>query len=156
MDYYFSVRGWMELSWPDADFEGVDETTEEHAAKVKRVHEFLTTSLSPKELQDPPENVDREELYKAGWSLPQNDLGGTEYLFYGADVSEPAVVMELIKGVLAIDPFADGYFSTEGEDGEQYRQWLIKGGKVYTRHHLFPDFESEDSTGYSLFFSASS
>lgn len=156
MDYTFSVRGWMELSWPDVEFEGLDETAEEHAAKVDRIRAFVTTSLSAEELADPPEDVDREELYKAGWSLPQNDLGGTEYIFFGADVSEPAVVLELVKGVLAIDPFADGYFSIEGEDGEQYRQWLIKSGKVWTRHHLFPDFESDENRGYSLVFSASS
>jgi len=78
-------------------------------------------------------------------------VGATEYVFYCADVEEPATVIAQIREVLAIDPFADGYFSIEGEDGEQYRQWLIKGGEVYSRRHLFPNFDSEEvPPGYSL------
>ena len=50
MAYTYAVRGWMELSWPDADFEGVDESPEEHADKVRRVREALTTTLSTEEL----------------------------------------------------------------------------------------------------------
>jgi hypothetical protein len=52
MGYLYSVRGWMELSWPDAEFEGVDETAEEHEEKVRRVRELLKTDLTAEELQD--------------------------------------------------------------------------------------------------------
>ncbi len=139
--YIFFIRGWLELSWPDAEIEGVDESPEEHAEKVRRVREALTTDLSPEELADL--HVPAKERYKAGWGFPQSSLDGNEYVFFGADVQEPTAVLELIRAVLAIDPFADGYFSVEGEDGEQYRQWLIKSGKIYSRKALFPDFDSE-------------
>jgi|GEM_PF-1622191 len=155
MGYLYAVRGWMELSWPDAEFEGVDETAEEHAEKVRRVRELLMTNLSAEDLAD--ESVTARERYKAGWCFPQNDLGTTEYLFFGADVEEPPVVVAFIKEILAIDPFADGYFSVEGEDGEQYRQWLILGGKMYARRQLFPDFDQEGTpSGYSPLLSSSS
>ena len=147
MGYIYAVRGWLELSWPDAEFEGVDESPEEHATKVQRVREFLTTDLPPEKLLDP--SVPAQERYKAGWGFPQHDLNGTEYVFFAADVEEPDVVLALIREVLKIDPFADGYFSIEGEDGEQYRQWLIKSGKIYARRALFPDFDSEGTpAGY--------
>ena len=149
MSYFYSVRGWLELSWPDADIEGVDESREEHAAKVRRVRELLTGSLPPEKLLDP--EVEPKERYRAGWGFPQHDLEGTEYVFFGADVEEPRLVMEQIREVLAIDPFADGYFSVEGEDGERYRQWLIKSGTVYARGYLFPDLDAEGPPpGYSL------
>ncbi len=155
MGYVYYVRGWMELSWPDAEFEGVDESPEEHAAKVQRVRELLTTNLTAEQVQD--ENIPAEERYKAGWGFPQQAVGYSDYIFYGADVEDPAKVLEQIKAILAIDPFADGYFSLEGEDGEQYRQWLIKSGQVYVRRQLFPDFDSEGAPpGYSLLFRASS
>ena len=65
--------------------------------------------------------------------------------------------MAAIKEILAIDKFADGYFTVEGEDGEQYRQWLVISGKVYTRKELFPDFNQEGApTGYALVFDAAS
>ena len=155
MSYLYSVRGWLELSWPDADVEGVDESREEHAAKVRRVHELLTTSLPPEKLLDP--EVPAKERYRAAWGFPQHDLEGTEYVFFGADVQKPELVMQQIREVLAIDPFADGYFALEGEDGEQYYQWLIKSGAVYTRRHLFPDFDAEGTPlGYSSLPKASS
>jgi hypothetical protein len=147
MSYIFAVRGWLELSWPDAEFEGVDESPEEHAAKVQRVRELLTTDLPPEKLLD--SSVPAQERYKAGWGFPQHDLDGAEYVFFAADVEEVDVVLALIREVLKVDPFADGYFSVEGEDGEQYRQWLIKSGKIYARRALFPDFDSEGApAGY--------
>jgi hypothetical protein len=156
MAYTFAVRGWMELSWPDAEFEGVDESAEEHATKVRRVRELLTTSLSREELLR--EDAPVRERIRAGWAFPQLDLEGTEYIFFGTDsVEEPADVMAVIKEILAIDKFADGYFTVEGEDGEQYRQWLVVSGKVYTRKELFPDFnQSGTPTGYLLVFDAAS
>jgi len=155
MAYLYSVRGWLELSWPDAEFEGVDETPEEHADKVRRVRELLTTDLSPEQLLDPEEPA--TERYRAGWGFPQHDLDGTEYVFFAADVESIDPVMGQIREVLEIDPFADGYFAIEGEDGEQYRQWLIKSGTVYSRQYLFPDFEKEGApAGYSLLFEAPS
>jgi len=156
MAYTYAVRGWMELSWPDAEFEGVDETPEQHADKVRRVRELLTTNLPPEDLLQ--EDAPVRERIKAGWAFPQHDLEGTEYIFFGTDsVEEPADVMAVIKEVLAIDKFADGYFTVEGEDGEQYRQWLIISGKAYTRKELFPDFNQEGTpTGYALVFDAAS
>ena len=50
MAYIYAVRGWLELSWPDAEIEGVDESPEEHAAKVERIRALLTTSLPPEKL----------------------------------------------------------------------------------------------------------
>jgi hypothetical protein len=141
MGYVYAVRGWLELSWPDADFEGVDESPEEHAEKIRRIREYVTVTLTPEQLTE--EGVDRSEQYKAGWSLPQHALEGTEYLFYGADIEEPKEVLAQIRHILSLDPYADGYFSIEGEDGEQYRQWIIKSGKIYTRRLLFPDFDQE-------------
>lgn len=154
MAYTFAVRGWMELSWPDAEFEGVDETAEQHADKVRLVRELLTVSRTEDELLQ--EDAPVRERLKAGWAFPQYDLQGTEYIFFGTDaVEDPADVMSLLKEILAIDKFADGYFTVEGEDGEQYRQWLIISGKVYTRKLLFPDFEQEGTpSGYALVFDA--
>jgi hypothetical protein len=156
MTYTYAVRGWLELSWPDIEFEGVDETPAEHDAKIARVRALLTPSLSREELLEdaaPP-----EERLKAAWSWPQQHLGGTEYMFFGTDMVEaPKDVLALIQQVLAIDPFADGYFSVEGEDGEQFRQWLILSGKIHTKRELFPDFDGETAPGgYVLVFDASS
>ncbi len=149
MSYIYSVRGWLELSWPDAEVEGEDESPEQHESKVQRVRELLTTDLSPEELLDPA--VKPMQRYRAGWGFPQHTLDGVEYVFYGADVEEPAVVLAQIREVLAIDRYADGYFSVEREDGEQNRQWLIKRGTLYTRRHLFPDFDDEGiPPGYSV------
>ncbi len=156
MTYTYAVRGWMELSWPDVEFEGVDETAEEHADKVSRVRALLTVSLPEAELLQ--EDAPIRERLKAGWAFPQHDLEGTEYIFFGTDaVEDPADVMSLLKEILAIDKFADGYFTVEGEDGEQYRQWMIISGKVYTRKELFPDFDQEGTPpGYALVFDAAS
>lgn len=149
MAYIYAVRGWLELSWPDAEIEGVDESAEEHAAKVRRVREALTSTLSPEELDD--DDNDSAERVKAGWAFPQHHLGGTEYVFYGGDVERPNLVLEQIRAVLAIDPFADGYFSVEGEDGQRYRQWIIKSGTIYGRNQLFPDFDAEGAPeGYEM------
>jgi hypothetical protein len=149
MAYTYAVRGWLELSWPDQEFEGIDETAEEHAAKVQRVREATTSTLQSAQLLDSATpDMDR---YRVGWAWPQGTLDGSEYVLYGADVEEPPVVLKLIREVLAIDPYADGYFSVEGEDGEQYRQWIIKGGKIYTRRALFPNFDEEGTPeGYTL------
>jgi hypothetical protein len=141
MAYIYAVRGWLELSWPDAEIEGVDESAEEHAAKVRRVREALTTSL-PSEALDDDEDASPERI-KAGWAFPQHDIGATEYVFFGGDIEQPKVVLDQIREVLAIDRYADGYFSIEGEDGQRYRQWLIKGGTIYSRNALFPDFDVE-------------
>jgi len=155
MSYIYSVRGWLELSWPDVEVEGVDESPEEHADKVRRVRELLTCGPAAEDPADP--QVPAGERYRAGWGFPQDDLDGTEYVFYGADIEQPAQIMEQIREVLAIDPFADGYFSVEGEDGERYRQWFIKSGVIYTRRYLFPDFDAEGPPpGYSLLSGASS
>lgn len=154
MGYIYAVRGWLELSWPDAEVEGVDESAEEHAAKVQRIRALLTCSLSAEQLLDP--ETPAAERYRAGWAFPQDTLQGTEYIFYGADIEEPRIVLEQIREVLSIDPFADGYFSIEGEDGTQYRQWVIKSGKIYNRRQLFPDFEAEGPPqGYVLLSNAS-
>jgi len=141
MGYLYAIRGWLELSWPDAEFEGVDESPEEHADKIRRIREYVTVSLTPEQLLE--EGVDQAEQYKAGWCFPQHNLEGTEYLFYGADIEEPRQVLAQVRHILTLDPYADGYFSIEGEDGEQYRQWIIKGGQVYARRLLFPDFDQE-------------
>ena len=53
------------------------------------------------------------------------------------------MVLDQIREVLKMDPFADGYFSIEGEDGRRYRQWIIKSGTIYSRNELFPDFDAE-------------
>ena len=141
MAYIYAVRGWLELSWPDAEIEGVDESEEEHAAKVRRIRDLLTTPLPPEELDD--EDNTSPERVKAGWAFPQHVIGATEYVFYGGDIERPRVVLDQIREVLAIDPFADGYFSVEGEDGQRYRQWIIKSGTVYSQSYLFPDFDAE-------------
>jgi hypothetical protein len=147
MSYTYYIRGWMELSWPIREVEGMDESAEEHADKVQRVREALTTRLSHEELLD--SHVPTIERYKAGWGFPQDGLDGNEYIFFGADVEEPMVVRQLIAQVLNIDPYADGYFSVERDDGEQCRQWLVKGGKAYAQRALFPDFDAEEvPTGY--------
>ena len=149
MSYIYAIRGWLELSWPDADVEGVEETTEQHAAKITRIHETVTSTATAVELADP--GTPGSKRCRAGWGWPQDDLGGTEYLFFGADVPEPTEVLNQIREVLAIDPFADGYFSVEGEDGEQYRQWIVKSGKLYSKRQLFPDFDEEGiPQGYSV------
>ncbi|NLG27129.1 MAG: hypothetical protein GX557_04420 [Chloroflexi bacterium] len=152
MAYTYAVRGWMELSWPDPEYEGVDESAEQHADKVRRVRDLLTVSISSEELQ--AEDAPLREKLKAGWGFPQNDLQGTEYIFFGSDVVENrGDMMDLIKEILAIDKFADGYFTLEGEDGKEYRQWLIISGKVYARRELFPDFDqTEAPAGYALVF----
>jgi len=148
MSYLYAVRGWLELSWPDVDIEGVDESPEEHARKVQAIRELLTTGTGPGAAAAAPDSTDAPSAallarYRAGWAFPQGNLDGTEYVFFGGDIEEPAVVLAQIRQVLALDPFADGYFSVEGEDGEQYRQWLIMSGTIYVREVLFPDFEAE-------------
>lgn len=149
MAYIYAIRGWLELSWPDADVEGVDETEEQHQAKVTHIHEILTSHASAVELADA--GTPAGKRYRAGWCWPQDDLGGTEYVLFGADVTEPTEVLNQIREVLAIDPFVDGYFSVEGEDGEQFRQWLVKSGKIYSKRMLFPDFDEEGiPQGYSV------
>ena len=149
MAYIYAVRGWLELSWPDAEIEGVDESAEEHAAKVRRIREVLPSSLPAEELDD--EDNTSPERVKAGWGWPQHVIGATEYVFYGGDIAHPRVELDQIREVLAIDPFADGYFSVEGEDGQRYRQWIIKSGTVYSRNDLFPDFDAEGAPdGYDL------
>jgi hypothetical protein len=154
MSYIYAVRGWLELSWPDAEVEGVEESPEEHAEKIGKIRELLTTTLTPEQLTD--EALPARERYVAGWAFPQHDLDGTEYVLYGADVEEPNTVLAIVREVLALDPFADGYFSIEGEDGEKFRQWVIKSGKVFSRKQLFPDFEGEDApSGYVLLSSSS-
>ncbi|MHB1293683.1 MAG: hypothetical protein ACYC4R_01680 [Anaerolineae bacterium] len=148
MSYIYAIRGWLELSWPDAEVEGIDETPEEHDLKIRRAKELLIPKRTPEELLD--EDTPREERYLGGWAFPTSNLDGTEYIFFGGDVEEPAVVLGHIRKVLELDPFADGYFSIEGEDGEQYRQWLILGGKILTKRYLFPDFDVEEPpAGYS-------
>ena len=60
-------------------------------------------------------------------------------------------MLNQIREVLALDPFIDGYFSVEGEDGEQFRQWIVKSGKLYSKRQLFPDFDEEGiPQGYSV------
>jgi hypothetical protein len=148
MSYVYAVRGWLELSWPDAEFEGVDESPEEHADKVQRVRQLLLSELRAEQASDPA--IPALERARAGWGFPQQVLEGTEYVFYGGDVEDPALVLAQVREVLRIDPFADGYFSIEGEDGEQFRQWLIKSGKIYARRLLFPDFDSDSlPAGYA-------
>lgn len=142
MSYVYSVRGWLELSWPDLEIEGVDEAPEEHARKVEAVHDAVAAELD--DAGELPAGASLSERYRAGWAFPQHDLDGTEYVFYGADVEEPAAVLAQIREVLAIDPYADGYFSVEGEDGTEYRQWLILAGRIYISEQLFPDFEAEE------------
>ncbi|NLD43731.1 MAG: hypothetical protein GX657_09570 [Chloroflexi bacterium] len=142
MSYFFSVRGWLEISWPDLEIEGVDESPAEHADKVTQIRDLLTTRLTPEEILAP--DTPPAERCRAGWGFPQSDLDGTEYVFFAGDVEEPAAVLAQVREVLAIDPFADGFFTVEGEDGEEYRQWLVMGGKIYVRQVLFPDFEAEE------------
>lgn len=148
MSYIYAVRGWLELSWPDAEIEGVDETPEQHQAKVEGVRACITSDLPPALLLD--EGTPLAKRYKGGWCMPQSDLDGTEYVFFGGDVEDPSIVLNQVREVLRIDPFADGYFSIEGEDGEQYRQWLVVSGKIYARRQLFPDFDIDEAPeGYS-------
>lgn len=142
MSYVYSVRGWLEISWPDLEIEGVEESTDEHAQKVVQIRNLLTSRLDPEEILAP--DTPLAERCRAGWAFPQSDLEGTEYVLYGGDVEEPAAVLAQVREVLAIDPFADGFLSIEGEDGERCRQWLILSGKIYQRDALFPDFEAEE------------
>ncbi len=142
MSYFYAVRGWLEISWPDAEIEGIEESAEEHAGKVGKVRAVLTSPLTRDETLDGSRPV--AERYRAGWGFPQSDLDGAEYAFFAADVEELPVVLAQVREVLAIDPFADGYFSVEGEDGELYYQWLILGGKLYQREERFPDFDAEE------------
>ncbi|NLD71635.1 MAG: hypothetical protein GX649_02840 [Chloroflexi bacterium] len=142
MSYFYSVRGWLEISWPDVDIEGVEESAEEHADKVHAIRDLLTLKLPPEEVLDP--STPLPERARAGWGFPQHDLEGTEYLFFAADVEEPAAVLAQVREVLVLDPYADGYFAVEGEDGERYHQWLIMNGTIYRREELFPDFEADE------------
>lgn len=140
MGYIYAIRGWLELSWPDAEFEGVAESAEQHAAKVAQVRDLLRCTSPADKLTS--NDVTAEERLRAGWGFPQHDLEGTEYCFFAADVEDPKALLAQVRAVMRIDPFMDGYFSIEGEDGEQYRQWLVRNGKVYSRRQLFPDFDA--------------
>ena len=142
MSYFYSVRGWLEISWPDEEIEGVEEDAEEHEAKVRAIRDLLTVRLSADEVMDPATPL--AERCRAGWGFPQHDLEGTEYVFYAADIEEPAAVLAQVREVLALDPYADGFFTVEGEDGERYHQWLIMSGTIYRRETLFPDFEADE------------
>ncbi|WP_437646662.1 hypothetical protein [Sorangium sp. So ce362] len=98
MSYFYSVRGWLEVS-PN-DFSEV-------------VHTITT-------LRERWQRHDKERLYMKGWCWSDEPINWTRYLFYGADVTEEGLrlLCDTIRDLALLKVELSGYFHARGEDGE--------------------------------------
>jgi len=99
MSYFYSVRGWLEMS-PDA-FPNVISTIT-----------ALRTRWSDNE---------KAQLYMKGWCWSSEPINWTRYVFYGADVTEDglAVLRRVLTEMTLLKLDLSGYFHAQGEDGEK-------------------------------------
>jgi len=98
MNYFYSLRGWLEL---DED-------------------EFpLITSLL-ETLQSNNSINTKEGLYLQGWNCNNSRINWTKYIFYGADVTQEGITQfeDTITKLLSLNLNLDGYFQADGEDKE--------------------------------------
>ncbi|WP_407883462.1 hypothetical protein [Scytonema sp. NUACC26] len=99
MAYFYSIRGWLEVE-PD-NFASVT---------------GLIQSLQASYLKDT-----KIGLYLQGWCWNSQPVNWTQYVFYGADITEDG--LELFKDTLSklitLKGNLSGYFHAQGEDGEK-------------------------------------
>jgi len=98
MAYYYSLRGWLEVSRDD----------------FKEVTEKLLQLC-----QSYPEGS-QSELYMKGWHWVDDQINWTRYIFYGADVQAEGLDLfeTVLQTITAMQLHVDGYFHAQGEDGE--------------------------------------
>ncbi|WP_437734317.1 hypothetical protein [Sorangium sp. So ce1335] len=99
MSYFYSVRGWLEIS-PDA---------------FSDVIAIIST------MRERWHGNERAQLYMNGWCWSSEPVNWTRYIFYGADVVEEGVGMLrcVISNMVSLGLDLSGYFHVQGEDGKQ-------------------------------------
>lgn len=99
MAYFYSVRGWLEAE-PD------------NFASVIDVVKSLQASYS---------NDTKITLYLQGWCWKEQPINWTQYLFYGADVTEDGLELfeDTLNKLIGMKLNLSGYFHAQGEDGER-------------------------------------
>ena len=105
MAYFYSLRGWLEVE-------------PENFERLISVVKSIQASYSPDT---------KLGLYVQGWCWQKKTINWTQYLFYGADVTEEGLdfFKEMLDKLIAIGLNLSGHFHAQGEDGEQNRLYQI-------------------------------
>lgn len=105
MSYYYSLRGWLEMSHEE----------------FPRIREKLL------DLQHNYAEDEQSSLYMKGWCWINDEINAKHYLFYGASVRLAG--LDLLESVLdaltALGCKIYGYFHAEGEDMESNYMYKI-------------------------------
>ncbi|AUX28646.1 hypothetical protein SOCE836_007250 [Sorangium cellulosum] len=99
MSYFYSVRGWLEVS-PD-------------------IFSSITSTIST--IRERWRDNEKAHLYMKGWCWSNDSINWTRYLFYGADVTEEGLTIfrSVINDLILLKADLSGYFHAQGEDGEK-------------------------------------
>ncbi len=105
MAYFYSLRGWLEVE----------------------TDSFARATAIIESLQKEHPKDTKLGLYLQGWCWSEKSINWTQYLFYGADVTEEG--LELFQSTLskltAMKLNLSGYFHAQGEDGERNQTYKI-------------------------------
>ncbi|MGK4008666.1 hypothetical protein WMF31_39025 [Sorangium sp. So ce1036] len=99
MSYFYSVRGWLEMS-PEAFPDVIS----------------IISTMRVRWGDD-----EKAQLYMKGWCWSGEPINWTRYVFYGADVTEEGLVMLrcVLSEMVLLGLDLSGYFHVQGEDGEK-------------------------------------
>ncbi|XXT19101.1 hypothetical protein WME94_53635 [Sorangium sp. So ce429] len=108
MSYFYSLRGWLEIS--PGDFRTV-----------------ISELLSIRKRWQITKN-EKQRLYMEGWCWNDECVNWTHYLFYGADVTEEGLVLfcDTIRELTLLKVDLSGYFHALGEDREKSITYRIE------------------------------
>lgn len=98
MSYFYSVRGWLEVS-PDS---------------------FSRVASAIAKIRERWRGDEKAHLYMKGWCWSDEPINWTRYMFYGADVTEEGLLIfrSTISELMRLGVELSGYFHARGEDGE--------------------------------------
>ncbi|HLO89492.1 MAG TPA: hypothetical protein VK203_31405 [Nostocaceae cyanobacterium] len=120
MSYYYSLRGWLEVS------------PEDFTKIVEKLKSLQVSYLEDQKLG----------LYMKGWCWYETPINWSGYLFYGAEVSiEGLDLLEnVLKNITSMNLQVSGYFHAQGEDGEKnFVYKVVDDGLTVEPSHILID-----------------
>lgn len=103
MAKYLSLRGWIECD--EQDLEKIKKRLSESQESIKKY----------------PVDFEQAKLYSKGWRFPENNVGWSSYVFYGADIKNYALdyIISQFKSITAVDDEIVGYLFISDDEGEE-------------------------------------
>ncbi|MBP1046276.1 hypothetical protein I6N96_08260 [Enterococcus sp. BWM-S5] len=103
MAKYLSLRGWIECD--EQDLEEIKQKLIESQENIEKY----------------PLDFEQAEYYSKGWRFPENNIGWSSYIFYGADIKNYALdyIIFQFENITDVNEEIIGYLFISDDEGEE-------------------------------------